>query len=413
MLRGRIHDRNLALIAAALEPRGIRVDEARVVGDGVSAIAEAVTAGISSGAGIVATTGGLGPTDDDLSMDGVAQALGRPLELNTEALELVSARNARVRATDAARRAAAVKQSTLPEGALVLPPIGTAPGAALRAPSGSWVVVLPGPPWELAAMLSRALERGPLRELGGEEAPPRVGRLFGVPESSFVETIRQVDPTVMAEVELGVCARDGELEVTLRGEGSDEVLAALRERYGDDLYDIDDRGLDELVARALAQRRETLATAESCTGGLLGARLTSRAGSSEIFRGGVVAYDNDVKRDALGVEAGLIERRGAVSPEVAEAMARGARSAMRADWGLSTTGVAGPGGGTPDKPVGLVYIACAGPDGEAVVEELRLGGTRERIRERSVALSLQLLRRALGGTAARLLGGKERGSGTP
>lgn len=382
------------------------------MGDDIEEIAAAVREALAADSALVTTTGGLGPTDDDLSMEGVARALGVPVEVNDEALRAVSRRNARVPASEAARRAAALKQATLPVGACVLPPVGTAPGAALRDPSGRWVVVLPGPPWELSAMLERALEEGPLVEVGTPAAPPRVARLFGVPESRFVETLRGVDAEVIDAVELGVCARDGELEVTLRGDRAEEVLDALADEYGDDLYDVDDRGLDELVAAALARRGQTLATAESCTGGLLGARLTARPGASEVFLGGVVAYDDEVKRSALGVDADLIARRGAVSGEVAEAMALGARRALGADWALSTTGVAGPGGGTPDKPVGLVYIACAAPTGDVVVDELRLGGTRERIRDRSAALALQLLRRSLGGTATRLLGAEEDRSGT-
>lgn len=261
-------------------------------------------------------------------------------------------------------------------------------------------------------MLDRAFEEGPLAAVGAPTAAPRVARLFGVPESRFMETLRGVESEVIDAVELGVCARDGELEVTLRGDRSEEVLAALADDYGDDLYDIHDRGLDDLIATALALRGQTLATAESCTGGLLGARLTSRPGASEVFLGGVVAYDDDVKRNALGVDGDLIARHGAVSAEVATAMAVGARRAMGADWALSTTGVAGPGGGTPDKPVGLVHIACASPDGEVAGEELRLGGTRERIRDRSTAMALHLLRRSLGGTATRLLGAEESPSGT-
>lgn len=397
MLRGRIEDRNLALVARALEPRGARVHTATVVGDRREDIAGAVRAAIDDDADLVVVTGGLGPTHDDLSMAGIADAAGVPLHVDERALRMASHRNARVPSSEAARRAAARKQGTLPAGSEPLPPAGTAPGAALRV-GDAWVVALPGPPWELSQMLAAALDDGPLRELGADVPPPVVARLFGVPESRLVESLDGLPPTALRDLELGICARDGELELTLRPEVSGAepgvLLDALEAEYGEALYSRDGTGLDDAVAASLRSRGETLAVAESCTGGGLGARITARAGSSAYFLGGVLAYDDAVKREVLGVPDDLLARDGAVSVSVAEAMASGARRLTGADWALSVTGVAGPGGGSADKPVGLVYVCCAGP-GAQVVDEHRLSGDRERVRQRAVALALQRLRRAL------------------
>ncbi len=368
-----------------------------VVGDRRSDIAGAVRAALDAGADLVVVTGGLGPTHDDLSMAGIADAAGVGLQVDERALAMASRRNAGVPASEAARHAAARKQATLPAGAEPLPPAGTAPGAALRAGS-AWVLALPGPPWELARMLAAALEDGPMSDFGTDAPAPAVARLFGVPESRLVGALNALGPGALQGVELGICARDGELELTLRteGPGADpgRLLDALEEEFGAALYSRDGTGLDDLVAMRLRSRDETLAVAESCTGGGLGARITARPGSSDYFLGGVMAYDDVLKRDLLGVPAGLLARHGAVSAHVAEAMASGVRRLTGAVWARSVTGVAGPGGGTAEKPVGLVYVCCAGP-GVQRVDEHHLRGDRERIRERAGAMALQRLRRAL------------------
>jgi nicotinamide-nucleotide amidase len=331
-------------------------------------------------------------------MEVVAEVTGRPLAIDPAVRAEVDAR-AIVRPTiDAAMRAAVVdKQSALPAGARPLLPAGTAAGAVV--PHGAaLVVVLPGPPWELEAMWEDALGTEGLAALlaragTGER---RLLRLYGVVESEFVRAFGELDPAIRDAVEVGVCASPGELEVAIRG-GAEvaPVEEHLLERFGASVYSRDGTRVDERVGAALLARGETLAVAESCTGGLLGARLTARAGASAWFRGGVIAYDNEVKRGLLGVPEEVLVRHGAVSAECARAMAEGARRAVGADWALSVTGVAGPGGGTPEKPVGLVYLGLAAPRGAGGVREERMRGDRERIRERSVAVSLHLLRVAL------------------
>jgi nicotinamide-nucleotide amidase len=338
-------------------------------------------------------------------MEVVAEVTGRPLAVDPEALEVVVAHSLRRRAIDAAtREAVARKQAALPQGSRPLLPVGTASGAVV--PHGdAFVVVLPGPPWELEAMWEVALDTPEVAALLARvpAADRRLLRLYGVVESEFVQAFDALDPAARAQAEVGVCARAGELEVSVRAPaGTGAVLAVeagLVGAFGDAVYSRDGRPAEEVAAEALLARGWTLAVAESCTGGLLGARLTARAGASAWFRGGVVAYDNAVKRDLLGVPEEVLVRHGAVSPECAVAMAEGARRVVGADWALSVTGVAGPGGGTPEKPVGLVYLGVAGPWGAEALED-RFRGDRERIRERAVAIALHLLRRALAAAPA-------------
>ncbi len=408
VLRGVIQERDAGILARSLDGRGVALDRVLVVGDSRAGLRAALAELLGSGVDLVVTTGGLGPTHDDLTMEMVAEATGRAMALDPEALALVLARSAglrgRVRATDETRRAVAEKQATLPVGARVLPPVGTAAGA-LVAHDGCLVVVLPGPPWELEEMWEGALETPELGALlarvGASER--RVLRLFGVIESEFVQTMADLGPEVRAGAEIGVCAKGVELEVTIRARRADGVAAVergLEAAYGAAVYSRDGRTVDAVVAGALRARAESLAVAESCTGGLLGARLTAAAGASDWFRGGVIAYDDAVKRDLLGVPRDLLQRHGAVSAECARAMAEGARGAADADWALSVTGVAGPGGGTARKPVGLVYIGVAGPSGSAAHEH-HFRGDRERVRERSVAAALHRLRLALDAEAPR------------
>ncbi len=266
---------------------------------------------------------------------------------------------------------------------------------------GALVVVLPGPPWELEAMWGAAREQEPLAGLlaRGGGSVERVLRLDAVPESRAVAALGRLDRDAWDRLRVGICARDGELEITVRSRAEDAWAAAALERrldeaFGDALFSRDGATIDEAVASRLLAAGQTVAVAESCTGGGLGARLTARPGSSAYVLGGVISYSDDVKRDVLGVNRELLRRHGAVSAPVAEGMAAGARRLVGSDWALSVTGVAGPGGGTPQKPVGLVFIGLAGPDG-VCSEEHRLRGDRERVRESSAALALHILRRAL------------------
>lgn len=398
VLEGRVRDENGAMVAASLAAAGVQVERITVVGDGLEDIRSAVAEALAGGAHLVVTTGGLGPTHDDRTMEAVALAAGVGMHLDEPALEMVRAAIATVpaRASQETREMGARKQATLPVGALALPPPGTAPGAVL-AVGDALVVVLPGPPWECAASWdsARALPQVASLLRRGEGSAPLELRLANVVESEFMEAIDRADPESRGLV-VGVCARPGELEVTIRPPGplADEFVAVLDSTFPGAIFARDGSTVEQAVGTALAARGEVLGTAESCTGGLLGARLTSVPGSSAWYAGGVVSYSNAVKESALGVPGALIEGHGAVSAEVAGAMARGARERLGCAWAIAVTGVAGPGGGTPEKPVGLVYVAIAGPD-EVQVHDLRLHGDRERIRMRTCTIALHLLRAAL------------------
>jgi nicotinamide-nucleotide amidase len=256
-------------------------------------------------------------------------------------------------------------------------------------------------------MWEESLTREPLAGLLARAEVPdeRVLRLWAVPESRLVADLDGFDPDAWGRLRVGICARAAELEVTVRARpgdawAADALEGRIAEALPDALFSRDGRTVDDVVAEALVAAGQTVAVAESCTGGLLGARLTERPGSSAYVRGGIIAYANDVKRELLEVPERILAVNGAVSAECAQAMARGARRALGADWGLSITGVAGPGGGTPDKPVGLVYIGVAGPGGSLGHTRHDRGGDRATIRERAVAGALHLLRRSLAaGTA--------------
>lgn len=404
ILRGRIEERDARILSRSLDDRGLSVERVVMVGDDLDAIAGAVGGLLSEGMDLVCVSGGLGPTHDDLTMEAVARATGRRLALSDEALRLVRARRAALSVDPAVARLVEEKQSTLPEGAVVLAPPGTAPGCMLEH-GATVVVVLPGPPWELREMWEDALGREPLAGALARASRPRedVLRIHATPESTVVGALGAVGSEALARVRLGICAREGELELTARWWPGDEDAAravedSIAATVGDALYSRDGTTVDEVVARALEAAGQTVAVAESCTGGLLGARLTARPGASAYVLGGVVSYADAVKTGVLGVPEEVIRAHGAVSAECAEAMALGARRLTGADWALSVTGVAGPGGGTVEKPVGLVYVGLAGPDGVRSVRQQR-GGDRGEIRARSVATALHLLRRALAGAA--------------
>ncbi len=401
VLLGRTREANARYLAADLDRRGLDVVEIRIVPDRRSGAISAVCA-MLEGAELVITTGGLGPTHDDLTMEVVAAATGRPLALNSDAQRMVRARLAlipgRLLAGSSTPALGEVKQATLPEGAHVLPPVGTAPGCIVET-DGGCVVVLPGPPSELQPMWQAALAVAPLARIlaRAPERRRRTLRLAGVMESEFVTLRDGLDPAIPAGAPHGVYTRSGELDVVIdvdQTEPAEALIRAIADHFQDRLFATEGEEVDEIIARGLVARGERLALAESCTGGGLGARLTERPGASTWFLGGVIAYDNAVKERMLAVDPALLASHGAVSLECAEAMAFGARAVTGAEWGLSITGVAGPGGGTPEKPVGLVYLGCVGPK-SIEVAELRLPGDRERIRLRAQTLALHLLRQGL------------------
>lgn len=398
VLRGRVSDRNGAHLSRWLDARGVRVEGVTIMGDRPDGIRDAVVAALDGGVDLICLSGGLGPTHDDLTMAAVAAAAGRDLVVNPTALAMVEARshgiNVGVVSAERTRR----KQASLPGGASVIPPVGTAPGCVL-AVGGSVIVVLPGPPWELRAMWEAATHDDPaLVALLDRAAPPpeRVLRVHAVGESRLVELLEGPEAPPAGGLTFGICAKDAELELTLRGDpaAADALEEHLAARLGDALFSRDGTTLDALIASTLTRRAQTVAVAESCTGGGLGARLTAATGASAFMRGGIVAYSNEIKRDLLGVERELLDGYGAVSAECAAAMADGARHALGSTWSLSVTGIAGPGGGGPGKPVGLVYLGRSGPTG-TTVEEHHFRGDRDEVRRRSIAAALHLLRRSL------------------
>lgn len=395
VLTGRVVDRNGPWLAERLRELGVDVGRTVVVGDRREDLAAALRFQLADH-DLVLTTGGLGPTADDLTAEVVARVQGRALRLDTGLEQRIGTRTAH---PDAAR-----KQAMVPEGATVLPPVGTAPGLVVPGP-GAPVVVLPGPPGELQPMWPDALASAPVRAVldRAEELRQAEVRIWGPPEPELAALLRAHEEAHGslddAGLEVTTCVRDGELEVVTRyrpaaAPAYDRLLAALHDHFGAQVYADDGRGLDEVVAGLLLERGATVATAESCTAGLLAGRLADRAGSSAYLLGGFVAYADTAKTAELGVPAALIEEHGAVSREVAEAMARGARERLGASVGVGVTGIAGPGGGSAEKPVGLVHLAVD-LDGTLSHRELRLRGDRGTVRRRSVVAALHLVRTAL------------------
>jgi nicotinamide-nucleotide amidase len=408
VLTGRVSDRNGPWLAEQLRTLGVDVGSVVVVGDRPADLRSALEFLAGSGVDLVITTGGLGPTADDLTAQVVGDAQGRPSAVDPELERRIGAIVARLmarrnwRADPAATAAGVAKQARVPDGATVLEPVGTAPGLVVPVAagrSGPPVVVLPGPPPELQGMWPAALAAAPVRAVlaGAEELRQETLRLWGTPESELAATLRRVDDQ-LAGLEVTTCLRDGEVEIVTRfrpdaGPAYERLVAAVRADFGDTLFSTGPT-VDDLVAGALANRGWTVATGESCTGGLLSARLTARVGSSAWVLGGVAAYANTAKEQLLGVPAATLAGVGAVSPEVALALAEGARQRLCADVGVGVTGIAGPGGGTADKPVGTVHLAAVGPEGR-VTRSLVVPGSREAVRQRSTTVALQLLRQLL------------------
>lgn len=399
VLGGRVRDENGPYLSGELQAAGCDLERMVVVGDVLERLVGAIRAQVDQGMELVVVSGGLGPTADDRTMEAVAQVAGVPLERSDEAAALVRGRieqlRGRVRLSDEEFDRTQEKQALMPRGATVLPPVGTAPGCVLRA-GGVSIVVLPGPPSELRPMW-RDLRRsgalsGVLRDGGVDGA--RTLRLWWVTEAELIVAFDGLPPSVVDRI--GTYTRHGELEVVVPADAADEVEELLRTRLGEALFSVDGRHVDEIVAGELVERGATLAVAESCTGGALGARIVARSGASSWFAGGVIAYADAVKERALGVDAAVIATDGAVSEVVAVQMARGARTRTGATWGVSVTGIAGPDGGTDEKPVGTVWIGVAGPDGDDAELFHFLATERDVIQRRAVTAALHRLRRRLG-----------------
>jgi nicotinamide-nucleotide amidase len=416
VLTGRVLDRNGPWLSERLRELGVEHSFTAVVGDRPADLHAALAFFAAQGIDLVVTSGGLGPTEDDLTTAIVAEFCGRPMVLD-EALEqriaaIVAPLRARYRAVDPAALAAGTrKQATVPEGALVLEPVGTAPGVVVApvAGGGPVVAVLPGPPRELQGMWPAAIAAPAVRavlERAGEIRQAML-RLFGIPESEIAETLRAArrEGVELDAVEVTTCLRGGEVEVVTRYAPEREAVyhalaGVVRARHADTLFSEDGSSVDDQVAAALVERGLTIGTAESCTGGLLAARLTARAGSSAYVLGGIVAYANEAKVALAGVDPGLIERHGAVSLEVAEALAEGACERLGVDVGVGITGIAGPGGGTPDKPVGTVCVSVVLHDDAGETRRVVLPGSRAEVRDRTTTLAMHLVRRLLVGEPA-------------
>jgi len=418
VLTGRVSDRNGPWLAERLRELGVDLAYTTIVGDRPQDMRAALEFMAARGIDVILTSGGLGPTADDMTAQVVGEFQGREMVLD----EALSERIARIVAPLMKRwpnidpeaiAEANRKQATIPLGATVLEPVGTAPGLVVAPAAGesapahaATVVVLPGPPRELQPMWAQALESESLRVAiaGATVYRQHTLRLFGIPESEIAETLRiaEREGVQLGELEVTTCLKRGEVEIVTRYEPNaqetyDAFVRVVEARHADTLFSRDGSTVDQQVAALLRGSRppRTIATAESCTGGLLAARLTELAGASDHFKGAIVAYSNEVKVSEAGVPLELIETHGAVSAEVALALAEGARDRLGADVGVGVTGVAGPGGGTEEKPVGLVWLSVALRAGEPLTRSVNLPGGRADVRDRATTVALHLVRRAL------------------
>ena len=412
VLTGRVQDANGPWIADRLLELGVELAHITICGDRPSDIEAQLRFMADQSVDLIVTSGGLGPTADDMTVEVVARFAGRDLVLDTAVENKIAAIlksfMARFDGVDFdAVRAANRKQAMIPAGSEVLDPEGTAPGVVVSGKPA--VIVLPGPPRELQPMWHSAVETPAAQEAiaGRTIYRQETIRMFGLPESGLAETLRGAETSISGfeSLEITTCLRRAEIEMVTRYEpdAADtyaQLTQLLREKHGRHIYSEDGSRVDDLVAQLLSGR--WIATAESCTAGLVAARLTDRPGSSDYVAGGVVAYSNDAKIQLLGVDPALIEAHGAVSEPVAEAMAAGALKRFGADTAVAITGIAGPGGGTPEKPVGTVcFTVMLGAPGAAkhqITRTLRLPGNRSDIRERSTTVAMHMLLRALGNT---------------
>lgn len=404
LLLGFVVNSDTAYLGRVLAGAGIGCYRQTTVGDNPARLAEAVRAALER-ADIVITCGGLGPTVDDVTLETLARVAGRPLVLNRSILKGIQSRFAKrgIKMPASNRR-----QAMVPQGAVSLPNgIGTAPGFLLTLPRWGaspltrYLIALPGPPAELMPMVERHLLPRLRRLTKGTTLLSRTLRLAGVSESEVDAKVRDL-LALEGAVTVGIYAHPGQVDLRITAGGKEKeaqrliasVERKLRARVGGWIFGTDEETLEETIGRLLKKKRKTLAAAESCTGGGIAQRITRVAGSSEYFAGGVVAYSNKLKEKLLSVPSSMLRKHGAVSPQTAAAMAKGVRLAAGADFGLSVTGIAGPSGGTPKKPVGLVYIGLSGPAGTKT-SRFSFSGDRGAIQQKAVQAALNLLREGL------------------
>jgi nicotinamide-nucleotide amidase len=402
LVRGDRRDLNGPFLAGELLRVGVEPARISIVGDREEELSEALAAGLE-GTDLCVVSGGLGPTHDDRTVELVAHAAGVGLRLDEELHEQIGAIS-RAFAERLGRpyvdfEAGVRKQATIPEHAHSLGLAGTAPGLVLEH-GDTVVVVLPGPPAELRRLWRNALESEPVRALLARTKPPELRQLrfFGVSESAVAKALAEAGGDGDG-VEATICARDFEIHVDLvvepgREARADELSQRLVAPLERQLFSRDERPIEELVLDLCRERGLTLGAAESCTGGMVAERLTSVPGSSDVFVGAIVAYADEVKARELGVPREVLQRHGAVSAEAAAAMAAGARERLGADIAVAITGIAGPGGGSDEKPVGLVFLHAEGPDGSRS-RDFVFPGDRSSIRRRATVTALHLLRRLL------------------
>jgi len=401
LLLGDVQDAHLAFIAHEILPLGLRIEERRTVGD-TEAIRHTL-AELFPGYEILFVTGGLGPTGDDITREMVADLLG--LELR-QSSELLASLQQRLRVRGIKWTSGIARQANVHAGADVLPnENGSAPGLYLRAKINPQIrsphlFLLPGPPRELQPMF-RTFVMPILRSIVPASAliERRLYRIADKGESQVEEAIAG-GVLAIPGIELGYCARPAEVDVRIVGKAKaiEQADTIIRSTLGPSIFSATDETLEEVVVKLLAQRNQTLAVAESCTGGLLANRITNVPGASDVFLAGYICYANKVKIGMLNVDEQLIEKHGAVSEQVARALAEHARACAGADYALATTGIAGPGGGSPEKPVGTVYIALAGSD-ETIVKKLFFPTDRETFKQIATQAALEFLRRKIIGHA--------------
>jgi len=396
LLLGDVQDAHLAFIAREIFPLGLRINEQRTVPDG--ALIRTALTQLSSQTEILFVTGGLGPTSDDITRDIVADLLGLELQQNAEVLALLKRR---LKSRGIKWTSSIARQADVPAGAQILPnKNGSAPGLYLRSNinpvvSSPHLFLLPGPPRELQPMFRDSVMSILRSIVPSRSIERRIYKIACVGESIVEEAIG-AKVLAIPGIELGYCARPGEVDVRIVGAPAPVVRAdkIIRGELGLSIFSTGDETLEEVLVKLLARRKETIAVAESCTGGLLAHRLTNVPGSSEVFLADYVVYANQAKIDMFDLDPKLIKQHGAVSERVARAMAEGARAKARSTYALSTTGIAGPSGGSPEKPVGTVYIGLAGPD-ETVVKSLFFPSDRETFKQLTAQAGFDLLRRQL------------------
>lgn len=408
VLTATIQDRNGPWLSEQLTGLGVELAEILIVADHRDDLLNGLRHMADIGLDLIITTGGLGPTADDLTAEVVGEFTGRPLALDVEMenkIRKILARFARSTAIDLATdalNAANRKQAMVPEGATPLDPVGTAPGLVVPGPDGLVVLVLPGPPRELQPMWRTALEVPLIKEITGRATQLNFYRLrmFGTPESELALSLREIEEEGLEIdlLEVTTCLRKGEVEIDVRYRDNaagtaEDLREQLRKRHESTLYSLDGTSIDEMVAGLLDGH--TLVVAESCSAGLLAARITDLPGASGYFAGGVVSYSNEAKADVLGVDPELLRELGAVSPETARAMAEGVLERFGADVAISITGIAGPDGGTDEKPVGFVCFHAMTADGRTKTLSPVIPGGRRDVRERSALVAMHLLRRLL------------------